>query len=91
MRLAAPSWCLQPGRITVMRSLVGWLIRSGGKIRSLYFLYRVTSFGSSCVLRSYPDMMHGWMVRGDMRDQAVNNAAMAAFNALKGFLNTHVK
>ena len=57
----------------------------------LFVLYRVISFGGSCVLRSYPDMMHGWTVRGDMRDQAVNNAATAAFNAMKGFLNTYVK
>eukprot|EP00090_Calanus_glacialis_P010734 TRINITY_DN19192_c0_g1_i1.p1 TRINITY_DN19192_c0_g1~~TRINITY_DN19192_c0_g1_i1.p1 ORF type:complete len:253 (-),score=69.10 TRINITY_DN19192_c0_g1_i1:79-837(-) len=53
-------------------------------------VWGVMSFGGSCVLRSYPDMMHGWTVRGDMRDQAVNNAATAAFNAMKGFLNTHV-
>ena len=42
MRLAAPSWCLQPGRITVMRSLVGWLIRSGGKIFRLAFTIKFT-------------------------------------------------
>ena len=42
MRLAAPSWCLQPGRITVMRSLVGWLIRSGGKICRLAFKIKFT-------------------------------------------------
>ena len=51
---------------------------------------RVMNFGGGCVLRTYPDMMHGWTVRGDMRDQAVNNAATAAFNALKFFFNTYV-
>ena len=54
-------------------------------------LHRVMSFGSDCVLREYPDMVHGWTVRGDMRDQAIGNAARAAFNSLKGFLDTHVK
>merc|ERR1712123_206827 len=54
-------------------------------------VWGVMSFGQSCVLRTYPDMVHGWTVRGDMRDPAVSNAATAAFTALKGFLDTHVK
>jgi len=53
-------------------------------------VWGVMNFGGGCVLRTYPDMVHGWTVRGDMRDQAVNNAATAAFNALKFFFNTFV-
>ena len=58
---------------------------------SFTILYRVMSFGPDCVLREYPDMVHGWTVRGDMREEAVSNAAKAAFNSMVGFFATHIK
>jgi len=53
-------------------------------------VWGVMSFGAGCVLREYPDMAHGWTVRGDMREQTVSNTARAAFNSMIGFLDTHV-
>jgi hypothetical protein len=34
---------------------------------SIYFTARVMKFGNKCEFREYPDMRHGWTVRGDMR------------------------
>jgi len=53
-------------------------------------VWGVMSFGGSCVFRCYPDMVHGWTVRGDMRDEAVSNAARAAFAAMKGFFASYI-
>ena len=49
------------------------------------------SFGEECLYREYPDMLHGWTVRGDNRREDVSNAARAAFNSMLGFLATHLK
>lgn len=54
-------------------------------------VWGVMKFGDKCEFREYPDMRHGWTVRGDMRDAAVNGACRAAFNALLGFLGTHMR
>ena len=54
-------------------------------------LFRVMSFGEECLYREYPDMLHGWTVRGDNRKEDVSNAAKAAFNSMLGFLCTHLK
>jgi hypothetical protein len=32
-----------------------------------YFTARVMKFGNKCEFREYPDMRHGWTVRGDLR------------------------
>ena len=49
------------------------------------------SFGEECIYREYRDMEHGWMVRGDVRKEAINNTAKAAFTSMLGFLSTHLK
>ena len=54
-------------------------------------LCRVMSFGEECLYREYPDMQHGWMVRGDNRREDVNNVVRAAWNSTLGFLTTHLK
>ena len=54
-------------------------------------LCRVMSFGEECLYREYPDMLHGWTVRGDNRREDVSNAAKAAFNSMLGFFSTHLK
>jgi hypothetical protein len=33
----------------------------------LVILTRVMKFGDKCEFREYPDMRHGWTVRGDIR------------------------
>jgi len=53
-------------------------------------VWGVMSIGAACELREFPDMSHGWTTRGDIRDPAVDNCARAAFNSLKGFLDTHM-
>jgi len=54
-------------------------------------VWGVMSFGEECVYREYKDMLHGWTVRGDIRNEAINNCARAAFNSMLGFLNTYLK
>lgn len=54
-------------------------------------VWGVMKFGPKCEFREFPDMKHGWTVRGDMRDECVANAFRAAFNALLGFLGTHLR
>jgi len=54
-------------------------------------IWGVMSFGEECIYREYRDMEHGWMVRGDVRKEAINNTAKAAFTSMLGFLSTHLK
>ena len=56
-----------------------------------YSNFRVMSFGGECIYREYRDMVHGWMVRGDVRKEEINNCTKAAFNSMLGFLNTYLK
>jgi len=48
-------------------------------------------FGDKCQYREYPDMVHGWVTRGDTRNIEVANAAKAALNSLLAFFDTYVK
>jgi len=54
-------------------------------------VWGVMSFGGECIYREYRDMVHGWMVRGDVRKEEINNCTKAAFNSMLGFLNTYLK
>jgi len=54
-------------------------------------VWSVMKFGDACDYKTYPDMVHGWTVRGDVRDPRVENAARAAFNAVVGFLAANIK
>merc|ERR1719369_80160 len=53
-------------------------------------VWGVTPIGPDCELRVYQDMVHGWMTRGDIRDEMVNNAARAGFNSMLWFFATHI-
>lgn len=53
-------------------------------------VWGVMNFGESCQFREFPDMKHGWTVRGDVRDICVENCVRAALLALKGFFVTHI-
>jgi len=52
-------------------------------------VWRVMKFGPKCEFKEYPDMEHGWTVRGDIRDVRMENAARAAFNAVIAFMLTN--
>jgi dienelactone hydrolase len=48
-------------------------------------------FGDACVLREFPDMLHGWALRGDINDPIVARDVQLAINLVVEFLNTHVR
>jgi len=54
-------------------------------------IWSVMNFGGECIYREYSDMIHGWTVRGDIRNEAINNCAKASFTSMLGFLSTHLK
>jgi len=53
-------------------------------------VWGVMSIGPGCIFRQYPDMVHGWLTRGDVRDSGVENCSRAALMAIKGFFATHI-
>jgi dienelactone hydrolase len=48
-------------------------------------------FGEQCVLREFPDMLHGWVLRGDVSVPAVARDVQIAFQLILEFLYAHVK
>jgi len=53
-------------------------------------VWSVMKFGSKCVYREFPDMVHGWFTRGDTRDEAINNVSKATLNSIIGFFDAHI-
>ncbi|XP_023330507.1 carboxymethylenebutenolidase homolog isoform X2 [Eurytemora carolleeae] len=54
-------------------------------------VWGVMKFGIHCEYKEYKNMLHGWMVRGDMRNESISTDAKAAFNLLVSFLATNLK
>jgi dienelactone hydrolase len=46
--------------------------------------------GAHCVFKEYPDMLHGWVPRGDLAEPAVAHNVAAAMADIKGFLKVHL-
>jgi len=47
-------------------------------------------FGASCVLKEFPDMVHGWTLRGDLTDEKVARDVALTMDLIMQFLNTHL-
>jgi len=48
-------------------------------------------FGKECVFREFPDMAHGWVVRGDLSDATVARDVRIAMDLSTSFFRKHLK
>jgi dienelactone hydrolase len=48
-------------------------------------------FGDKCVLQEFPEMLHGWVPRGDLSDPKVVRDVTEAMRLVIEFLNTHMQ
>ncbi len=48
-------------------------------------------FGGQCVLKEFEEMLHGWVLRGDLSNPAVERDVYLAMDMTMDFLTTHVK
>jgi len=46
--------------------------------------------GSDCAVEEFPEMLHGWVPRGDLADPAVSRDVAKAMARIKTFLSTHL-
>lgn len=51
---------------------------------------KASSCGGQCVLKSYPDMIHGWSIRGDLSDPTVARDVQAVMEDASRFFATHL-
>ena len=47
-------------------------------------------FGDQCVLKEYPNMLHGWLPRGDLSKPEVVREVTDAMRLIKEFLTVHL-
>jgi dienelactone hydrolase len=62
--------------------------KPGGEIEGVL---NTKPFADDCVLKSFDEMAHGWVPRGDLTDPTVNRDVELAMDMIKTFLDRHVR